>query len=185
MSQTYWLNLGCGNTIIPGFTNVDMISAPHIHVQANVDDLSKFYDEQAEYIYASHVLEYFHKSEADIVIQEWARVLCIGGMIRIAVPDLDALWAAYKAFGIDTVLGPLYGRMEVDGLPIYHKTAYNFESLKGLLMRHGFRHVRKYDWRETIHRDYDDWSQSYIPHMDKEKGILISLNVEATKEINK
>ncbi|RPJ57790.1 MAG: methyltransferase, partial [Dehalococcoidia bacterium] len=26
-----------------------------------------------------------------------------------------------------------------------------------------------------------DYSQAYIPHMDKENGILISLNVEATR----
>ncbi|GAG94071.1 unnamed protein product, partial [marine sediment metagenome] len=33
----------------------------------------------------------------------------------------------------------------------------------------------------TIHKGYDDCSQSYIPHMDKEHGLLISLNVEAEK----
>jgi len=27
----------------------------------------------------------------------------------------------------------------------------------------------------------DDHSQAYLPHMDKENGILISLNIEATK----
>jgi len=44
----------------------------------------------------------------------------------------------------------------------------------------GFVHIR-YDWRQTIHKDYDDVSPAYIPHMDKEHGILISLNVEAEK----
>ena len=178
------LNLGCGNTIIPGFTNVDMSDLPHVDIITSVDDLSGFYDESAEYIYASHVLEYFHKGEAEAVIAEWARVLCIGGMIRIAVPDLDALFKAYRLYGIDAVLGPLYGRMDINGYTIYHKTIYNFQSLRGLLMRHGFRHVKLYRWQDTIHKDYDDWSQSYIPHMDKEHGTLISLNVEAIKEIN-
>jgi hypothetical protein len=45
----------------------------------------------------------------------------------------------------------------------------------------GFKNVHRYDWRQTIHKDYDDFSQAYIPHMDKEHGILISLNVEAEK----
>jgi len=28
----------------------------------------------------------------------------------------------------------------------------------------------------------DDYSQAYVPHMDKENGILISLNVECHKQ---
>ena len=39
----------------------------------------------------------------------------------------------------------------------------------------------RYDWRQTLHKDHDDFSQAYVPHMDKEKGLLISLNVEADK----
>ena len=64
---------------------------------------------------------------------------------------------------------------------IYHKTVYEFASLKKLLDECGFTDVRRYDWRQTIHRDYDDHSQAYIPHMDKEHGKLISLNVECVK----
>ena len=64
---------------------------------------------------------------------------------------------------------------------IYQKTIYNFTALKELLESNGFCDLRRYDWRKTIHKDYDDHSQAYYPHMDKENGILISLNVEATK----
>ena len=35
--------------------------------------------------------------------------------------------------------------------------------------------IRLYDWRDTEH------SQAYIPHMDKENGIFVSLNVECEK----
>lgn len=45
----------------------------------------------------------------------------------------------------------------------------------------GFKNIHRYDWRETIHKDYGDFSRAYIPPMDKEHGILISLNVEAEK----
>ena len=64
---------------------------------------------------------------------------------------------------------------------IYHKTVWNFTLLSEFLESNGFSNVRRYDWRKTIHKDYDDHSQAYYPHMDKENGILISLNVEATK----
>jgi hypothetical protein len=68
------------------------------------------------------------------------------------------------------------------GQIIYHKAAYDFDSLKKLLEENGFTDVRRYDWRQTIHKDYDDFSQAYFPHMDKEHGLLISLNVEAVKK---
>src|SRR3989344_2791232 len=63
---------------------------------------------------------------------------------------------------------------------IYHKTAYDFNSLKKMLQTAGFKNIHRYDWQKTIHKDYDDHSQAYVPHMDK-KGILVSLNVEAKK----
>ena len=66
-------------------------------------------------------------------------------------------------------------------LMIYHKNVWNFTLLSEFLESNGFSDVRRYDWRQTIHKDYDDHSQAYYPHMDKENGILISLNVEATK----
>ena len=46
----------------------------------------------------------------------------------------------------------------------------------------GFEDTKKYDWRETEHSMFDDHSQAYIPHMDKENGTLISLNLESTKK---
>ena len=64
---------------------------------------------------------------------------------------------------------------------IYHKTAYDHTSLRNLLYNVGFIAVRHWDWRKTEHSQFDDHSQAYIPHMDKENGTLISLNVEAVK----
>jgi hypothetical protein len=71
--------------------------------------------------------------------------------------------------------------MEMGDKTIYHKTTYDFNSLSDLLEQCGFLNVETYDWRETEHASFDDHSQAYKPHMDKESGTLISLNVEATK----
>jgi hypothetical protein len=68
---------------------------------------------------------------------------------------------------------------------IYHKTIYDFISLRDLLEKIGYMDVQKYDWRTTEHSNYDDHSQAYLPHMDKEKGTLISLNVECKKSPQK
>jgi hypothetical protein len=56
------------------------------------------------------------------------------------------------------------------------------ESLTVLLKQIGFEQVREWDWKDVFSNqtEFDDHSQAYYPHMDKEKGLLISLNVEAT-----
>lgn len=180
------LHLGCWHRDIPGFVNVDLCDLPHIHHRTSIDHLPMIENGSCELVYASHSLEYFDRQEADRVLAEWRRVLAPGGVLRLAVPDFDALLEVYRRSSeLRTVLGPLYGRMEVETPEgkrcLYHKTIYNFAHLKALLEQSGFTNVRRYDWRETIHKDYDDHSQAYWPHMDKENGVLVSLNVEADK----
>ena len=47
----------------------------------------------------------------------------------------------------------------------------------------GFKDIVEWDWRNVFahYDDYDDHSQAYFPHMDKTKGIHISLNLECHK----
>ena len=181
------LHLGCGKRHIPGFVHVDLDDYPHIDHRHRVDQLPMFEDCSVELIYASHVLEYFDRVQVLEVLNEWRRVLSIGGTLRLGVPDFDALTTVYHKTGeIDRVLGPIFGRFEIAGLEnslavLYHKTVYDYLSLKLILEENGFQKVRKWDWRETLHKDHDDYSQAYFPHMDKDNGILISLNVEGDK----
>ena len=180
------LHLGCWHRNIPGFVNVDICDMEHINYKSNIDDLSMFPNNSASLIYSSHSFEYFNRQEAADVLKEWGRVLKSGGVLRMAVPDFDSLIKVYhQTEKIEKILGPLYGQMEIETLNrsevIYHKTVYNFDSLQKLLNDNGFKDIERYDWQDTIHKDYDDHSQAYFPHMDKENGILVSLNVEAVK----
>ena len=183
------INLGCGENYIPGFIHVDLDDYPHIDFRSNVKSLPFFEDNSADLIYSSHTLEYFDRKEADEVLSEWYRVLKPNGVLRIAVPDFEAIVKVYKKYGdLDHqgILGPLYGfwpYKSPDGKvdTFYHKTIYDFLSLKRVLSKNGFKSIRRYNWQDTIHKNYDDFSQAYIPHMDKNNGILISLNVEAIK----
>tara|TARA_Y100000768_G_scaffold385075_1_gene370385 strand:+ start:3723 stop:4283 length:561 start_codon:yes stop_codon:yes gene_type:complete len=180
------INLGCWHRNIPGFINVDLCDMPHIHYKSPIDDLSMFEDNYADLIYSSHSFEYFDRFQAVKVLKEWNRVLKPNGVLRIAVPDFDKLIMVYKASNdLSKILGPMYGRMEINTPNgkenLYHKTMYNFDSLSNILIENGFNNIKKYDWKKTIHKDFDDHSQAYYPHMDKKNGILISLNVEAQK----
>jgi predicted SAM-dependent methyltransferase len=184
------LHLGCGKRYIPGFVHVDLDDYPHIDYRHDISSLPMFADDSVDLIYCCHALEYYDRGEALGVSKEWHRVLKPGGILRLAVPDFEAIvkvYLKYQDLAHQGILGPLYGRMVMktaDGEKvIHHKTAYDFASLKTVLEAVGFKNIHRYDWRQTVHKDYDDFSQAYIPHMDKEHGILISLNVEAEKAI--
>ena len=177
------LHLGCGVKYIPGFFHVDALSFPHIDHQGPVDDLPYIASDSVELLYACHLLEHFGRNEIDAVLTEWLRVLKPGGVLRIAVPDFGACAQLYVAGklpnGLPDVLGLLMGgqRDQYD----FHKMAFDERSLTDRLKRLGFSSVRRWDWRTTEHASLDDYSQAYLPHMDKEHGTLVSLNLEAVK----
>ena len=78
-------------------------------------------------------------------------------------------------------VGLLYGKMPMGNETIYHRTVYDFSSMKSMLESLSYRKVSLYDWRDTSHSEFDDHSQAYLPHMDKDNGVLMSLNVECVK----
>ncbi len=177
------LHLGCGERYLEGFTHVDLAKYDHIDYEIPVDNLEIFSDNSIEEIYASHVIEYFDREEIKSVLKEWNRVLKKNGVLRIAVPNLPELIKVYETYNdLNNILGPLYGKWKIDNKTIYHKTVYDEKSLTSVLEQAGFRDIRKWDWKTVfINKEYDDHSQAYFPHMDKENGIHISLNLECNK----
>ena len=177
------LHLGCGQRYIPGFVHVDIAPYPHVDHVGPVDDLSWVADGSVELVYACHVLEHFPRKSVAAVLREWRRVLETGGILRIAVPDFSACAKIYYEQGLADGLSGLIGlicggqRDDYD----FHKMIFDEDLLTRLLMKAGFSAVRQWNWRKTEHSDIDDFSQAYLPHMDKEKGLLMSLNIEAVK----
>ena len=181
------LHLGCGwRNFGDDWVHID--GGDYEHLQ--YDDITKlpYEDESVDLIYASHVLEYFDREEAVDILSEWTRVLKKGAVLRIAVPDFESMAIMYvmnkntiKKVELSSFLGPLYGKMEMGDQTIYHKTTYDFDELSNILESVGIQNVTRYDWRDTEHSEFDDHSQAYIPHMDKDNGTLISLNVEGIK----
>lgn len=176
------LCLGCGKRDYGDrFTHhIDAVEYPHINCQSPVEDLELFEDGSAILVYVCHVLEHFPRRHVRHALREWARVLDYGGVCRISVPDFDALCKVYMTRkNFSEVVGPIMGRQ--DYLYNIHNSLFTYDLLSYELVNAGFSKVRKYDWRKTEHADIDDYSQAYIPHMDKVHGTLISLNVEAVK----
>ena len=176
------INMGCGwRNFGKEWIHIDGGDYSHLDSK-NIFNL-EFEKDSVDLIYSSHVVEYFDKKDATKLLKEWHRVLKPGATLRIAVPDFEAMSKLYtsKKVNIDQILGPVYGIMKMGDMSIQHKTAYDFKKIKDLLTGLGFKDVEKYDWRKTCHANHDDHSQAYIPHMDKDNGNLISLNVECKK----
>lgn len=175
------LHLGCGAKHIPGWFHVDVLDYPHIDHRGPVEDLSFIPSETIKLIYASHVLEHFGRFIYMDVLREWRRVLTKGGVLRLAVPDFAAAAQLYISGalprGIEDVRGLICGgqRDNYD----FHAMIFDEPDMTRALKEVGFSKVRRWDWRETEHAWLDDFSQAYIPHMDKDNGTLVSLNLEA------
>ena len=88
---------------------------------------------------------------------------------------------------LSKIIGPLYGRMNIvddNKHPIdkiYHRTVYSKSEMVQVLKNCGFTDIKDYEWQKFVHADYDDQSQSYFPHMQKENGIHIMQNLQDTK----
>jgi len=183
MNKPIKLHIGCGwRNFGKEWIHIDGGNYDHLDYKS-ITDLAQFKNNSVDLIYASHVFEYFDRKEAADLLKEWHRILKLGGILRLAVPDFNTMIKLYffNQITLNNILGPLYGKMKMDDKIIYHKTVYDFTSIEKILFDNGFNDIKRYEWRETEHNQFDDHSQAYIPHMDKENGTLISLNVEATK----
>lgn len=174
------LHIGCGKKYIPGYKHLDVINFDHIDFVCDTRKLTMIDDLSVSEIYACHILEHVERNEVVSVLREWNRVLKVGGILRVAVPDFEAVVAEYQINkDLQCFQGLLYGGQTYDYN--YHHVAFDYIVLKQFLLEAGISDVDRYDWRDFLPEDYDDFSRAYLPHLDFEKGRLMSLNVVARK----
>jgi predicted SAM-dependent methyltransferase len=89
------LNLGCGNRFHRDWVNVDFTSTGENVLAHNLTLGVPFPDNHFDVVYHSHVLEHFTKAAGAAFIQECFRVIRPGGVIRVAVPDLERIAREY------------------------------------------------------------------------------------------
>lgn len=181
MADDIRLHLGCGGVILPGYVNIDLNIRPGIDLLADLRRLP-FAADGVGFIYACAVIEHFERNEWRKVLAHWFSLLKPGATLRLSTSDFEACVEQYAAAGnITEVTGLIIGGQR--DFYDWHGMIFDFDLLRGGLEEAGFTNIRRYDWRET---DYgragiDDYSQAYLPHMDKENGRLMALNVEADK----
>ena len=185
------LHLGCGDRRIEGFINIDIQDSPTVDVIADIMDLP-YEPNTVDVIYSCCMLEHFGRNNNlkffrntcwTDVIEYWHKILKPGGELFISVPDFKAVCEEYLKNGdISKIMGiTIGGQKNEEDL---HGMIFDYESLSAELNK-GFVNISRYNWQDfdAFKQDgYDDYSASYIPHMDSENGRLMMLNIKGVKK---
>jgi len=128
-------------------------------------------DAVADYTYSSHFIEHLFRRDAEHLLAEMHRVLKAGGTARISVPDLEFAVSRYAAGEKERMLTQYFFVDDEDNHYSRHKYMYDFPMIEELLLRVGFREVRR-----------SSFAQGSIPDIDiLDNRPEDSLFVEATK----
>lgn len=109
---------------------------------------------QFEAIFSSHMLEHLTLRAARNCLAESHRCLQEGGIMRIAVPDLDKLVSAFAPGHSFDWASQFFEANEVSEKNMHH-FMYNFDSLSALLKSAGFAKVHRREYRQGLCPDID------------------------------
>ncbi|MSR33193.1 MAG: methyltransferase domain-containing protein [Phycisphaerales bacterium] len=168
------LHLG-GHDVKEGWTLLNAQPRPGVDVVGLVTDLSMFADGSVSEVYASHVYEHLGmRQELHTALKEVARVLKTGGILRVAVPDLEILMKIFADPQLP-VEQHQYVQMMICGGQVdeydFHKCGFTFDLLASCLQSHGFCNIKRVQSFDL----FDDTSMKMFG------GVCISLNMQCTK----
>lgn len=149
------LNLGCGDKILEGFVNVDVVESragKTPDVLCDLHALTPFEDNSADEIMAIHVVEHFWRWEVVDILKEWLRVLKPGGKMILECPNLVSACQAVLD-DVENATGPgaegqrsmwvLYGDPAWKDPLMVHRWGYTPRSLAIVMHQAGLRQLRQ------------------------------------------
>jgi len=149
------LNLGCGDKILPGYINVDVVESRRglkPDVVCDLHDLEPFEDGSIDEILSVHVIEHFWRWEVLGVLVEWVRVLKPGGTMVLECPNLlsaaaELLRNPFAAEGTgpegQRSMWVFYGDPAWRDPYMVHRWGYTPESLAALMREAALENVRQ------------------------------------------
>jgi hypothetical protein len=90
-----YVNLGCGNRYHTAWINFDIVASGPEVIAHDLRHGIPLPSDTCDVVYHSHVLEHLRRAEALSFMSECCRVLKPGGVLRVAVPDLEQICRAY------------------------------------------------------------------------------------------
>ena len=149
------LNLGCGDKIIEGYVNVDVVESrlgKKPDVICDLHALTPFEDASADEIMAIHVVEHFWRWEVVDILKEWTRVLKPGGKMVLEAPNLisacqavlvDPDQASLPGLEGQRSMWVLYGDPRWQDPLMVHRWGYTPRSLAQVMHQAGLTELRQ------------------------------------------
>lgn len=149
------INLGCGNHLLDGYLNIDIIgerAGVRPDLVCDVCDLAILPDNYASEILSVHVIEHLWRWQVENTLREWIRVLRPGGKLIVECPNLlsacEALLANPEPASAPDHRGQrtmwvLYGDPSWQDPLMCHRWAYTPNSLSDLLSEVGLISVKQ------------------------------------------
>lgn len=160
------LNIGCGTDYKKGWINIDNNSDHNIKELDINWDLRyplPVEDGTVDFIFNEHFIEHLTVAESRVALQEFKRLLKVGGVMRIAMPNLEDAVANYldpkwrdKDFVKRFNMGFVKTGAELLNMNFSwwgHKWLYDWEELERRLVEADFGHIKRERRGHSAHKD--------------------------------
>jgi SAM-dependent methyltransferase len=154
------LNWGCGESGEPGWINSDLKEGPGVDISCDILDGLPIESNTLDYVVSIHALPMISYPDLVPVLEELRRVLKPGGVLRLALPDVDKGIRAYLAGEHSYFAVPDDDARTLGGKFILHMLWFGYsvsmftsEFAHELLERAGFEQIRDCRFGETNSED--------------------------------
>jgi predicted SAM-dependent methyltransferase len=151
------LNWGCGTDPEPGWINSDIKDDPTVDISCDILEGLPLDSGSIEYAVSIHALPELRYPDLLPALAELRRVLATGGMLRLALPDLDRGIRAYLDEDRDYFLIPDEDASSIGSKFIvqmlwygYSKSLFTHDFIIELLEKAGFEEIRRCAFGETF-----------------------------------
>ena len=156
------LHLGCGTNHFSGWVEVDLERQQRPDIVHDLRLGLPAPERSCAFIYSEHLFEHLPLPDAQRLMRDCAAVLQPGGVMRVAMPDLESLVAFYRGPWRDQpwIDDHGYGYMSTAAEMLNtamrdwgHLYLYDFADLAYRLSEAGFVDVRQCEWGQSDHPD--------------------------------
>ncbi len=177
-----FLNLGCGPNYINGMVNADFFGAFrfwrkqrklewHLDLRYPLNCDDSIFDG----VFTEHTLEHLYIDEAEELLKELYRIMKVGAVIRLTVPDLKKYVAYYTENVCDEEMDTFKEKFHTGASAFrnltqnyFHRSVWDFDELRHYLDGVGFREITQKQYRECsnprlcLDLDHRAWETLYV-----------------------
>ena len=150
------MNWGCGNDCPSGWINADVKDLPGVDLVGDIRDGLPLEDGWLDYAVSIHALPMISYPDLVPALQELRRVLKPGGVLRLALPDVDKGIDAYRRGDRSHFLIPDEDVSSLGGKFVVHMLWYGYsvtlftaDFIEELLLSAGYTEVRHCSFQQT------------------------------------